>query len=49
MCFCIALSGLARLAVFRTAALPPIVLGFFASGGLAFLAAHFIRRRRQAA
>ena len=49
MCFCIALSGLARLAIFRTAALPPTVLGFFASGGVAFLAAHYIRRWREAA
>lgn len=48
MCFCIAISGLARLTLFRTAALPLTVLGFFVSGGVAFLAAHYIRRWREA-
>lgn len=48
MCFGIVLSALAR-ATFRTPAMPPEIIGFFASGGLAFLAAHVIRRRREAA
>jgi hypothetical protein len=46
MCFGIVLSALARAVFFKTAVLPPMILGFFASGGLAFSAAHYIRRAR---
>ena len=49
MCFVIVVSDLARLALFGTAALPNPVLGFFASGTVAFLIAHQIRKRRQQA
>jgi hypothetical protein len=48
MCFGIVVSGLARSLLLGTAAFPPTILGFFASGCVAFLLAHFIRRRREA-
>jgi len=47
MCLGIVLSALARALVFKTATLPPEIMGFFASGGVAFIAAYFIRQRRQ--
>jgi hypothetical protein len=49
MCLGIVLSALARAFVFRTPIIPPEVMGFFASGSVAFLAAYFIRRRRESA
>ena len=48
MCFGIVASGLARSFFFGLVGLPPTILGFFASGGVAFLLAHFIRMRREA-
>lgn len=47
MCLGIVLSALARALVFKTPTLPPEIMGFFASGGVASLAAYFIRQRRQ--
>lgn len=49
MCFGIVLSALVRAFFFKTPVMPPEDLGFFASGGLAFLLAHLIRRRRAGA
>ena len=47
MAFGIVMSGLARELVFKTRAMPPPILGFFASGGIAFLLAFYIRQRRE--
>jgi hypothetical protein len=49
MCFAIVLSALAREQLFDTKVMPPAILGFFASGGVAFLVAFCIRRRRESA
>jgi len=49
MCLGIVLSALVRASIFKTQALPPQVTGFFASGGVAFVAAYFIRRKRERA
>lgn len=49
MCFGIVLSAVARTFLFNTTVLPPQVLGFFGSGGVAFMAAYWIRRRREGA
>lgn len=49
MCLGIVLSALARVLFFKTPVMPPELMGFFVSGGLAFLAAYFIRRRREGA
>jgi hypothetical protein len=48
MCFGIVVSGLAREMLFATRAMPPAVMGFFASGCVAFLLAGYIRQRREA-
>lgn len=49
MCFAIVGSGLARELLLGTTAMPPAILGFFASGGFAFVLASYIRQRREAA
>lgn len=49
MCLGIVLSALVRAFIFRTPALPPQVIGFFASGSVAFTAVYFIRRKRERA
>jgi hypothetical protein len=46
MCFGISFSALARSYIFGSPALPPVLIGFFTSGGVAFVAAYFIRRGR---
>lgn len=46
MCFGVCLAALARAYVFGSPAFPPVLVGFFASGGVAFVAAYFIRRWR---
>lgn len=45
----IVLSALARAVFFKTTVLPPEIMGFFASAGVAFLAAYFIRLSRNEA
>jgi hypothetical protein len=47
MCLGIVLSALARAFFFNTTIMPPEIMGFFASGSVAFLAAYFIRRSRK--
>lgn len=49
MCLGIVLSALVRAFFFKTPIMPPEVTGFFASGSIAFLAAYFIRRKRERA
>lgn len=49
MCLGIVLSALVRAFIFKTQVLPPQVTGFFASGSVAFMAAYFIRRKRERA
>ncbi len=49
MCFGIVVSGLARELLFGTRVIPPAILGFFASGGIAFILASYVRQRREAA
>jgi hypothetical protein len=49
MCLGIVLSVLVRAFIFKTQALPPQATGFFASGSVAFMAAYFIRRKRERA
>ena len=46
MCFCIALEAIARAKLLSSPILPPQLIGFFASAGVAFLIAHYIRRNR---
>lgn len=45
----IVLSALVRAFVFNAPVLPPQVIGFFVSGGAAFTAVYFIRRKRERA
>jgi hypothetical protein len=47
MSFSIVASAVARTMLFNTAVLPPAILGFFASGGVAFVVAYYIRRSRE--
>jgi hypothetical protein len=47
MCFCIVAIALARGFLLQSPAMPPAIIGFFASGGVAFLIAYFIRRQRR--
>jgi len=49
MCLGIVLGALVRAFIFNTQALPPQVTSFFASGSVAFMAAYFIRRKRERA
>jgi hypothetical protein len=46
MCLGIVLSALARAIFFKTPVLPPTIMGFFISGGVAFLVAYYVRRAR---
>ena len=46
MCFCTALEAVARASLMNSPVLPPQLIGFFVSGGLAFLIAHYVRRNR---
>lgn len=48
MCLGIVVSTVARQAMFGVPSLSPPILGFFASGCVAFLIAHFIRKSREA-
>ena len=48
MCFGIVASSMVRFAQLGAPNLPLPILGFFASGSVAFLVAHFIRKRREA-
>jgi hypothetical protein len=47
MCLGNVFSGLVRAVFFKTPVMPLDVMGFFAIGGVAFLAAHLISRRRE--
>jgi len=48
MCFSITAAALVRFLLFGLLPLPPTVLGFFANGGLAYVASYYIRRWREA-
>lgn len=46
MCIGIVLSAIARTFFLKTPVLPPTIMGFFTSGGVAFVVAYYIRRAR---
>jgi hypothetical protein len=49
MGFCIVAVALVRAFLLGTPVLPPPIVGFFTTGGIAFVAAYYIRLRREAA